>query len=209
MKRRAQFLFLVVFYRMSVPSIIQSLTGNFPASCRDPEEIIWSWKEALTLEFLNQLKRVLHHRNLYKFKDLRTADECKKSRACGNRASFSKNLSKVEKSMSDEEYNKCLVVLPLWLEWFFPDSHLTTQFLMCKELNNDHLVFDRLFLEAPLSMCINKFASTKDELELHYGSTMTRLLVQACIIRALCPDKCILMFDDNSSGSFCHVQICP
>ena len=80
---------------------------------------------------------------------------------------------------------------------------------MHKEVKNDRLFFDGSFFEASFSACINKVASSKDEIELHCGSTMTRNLLQMRNIRTSHPYKHILLFDDEASYSCRHVKIYP
>ena len=67
--------------------------------------------------------------------------------------------------------------------------HLTPQGLIYKEGNSDQLVFYDSFLETSSSTYINTFASTKDEIELHYSPTMMRYLVRMRDILISCPDK--------------------
>ena len=62
-------------------------------------------------------------------------------------------------------------------------------------------------METPFSTSINTFYSTKDETKLYCGSAMNRHIVQICNIRIFCPDKEILVFNDNASGAFCHAKL--
>ena len=137
------------------------------------------------------------------------AELCRKACAYGNHPSISKNLEKFEKTLRKEERNKCAEAFPCWLELFFSRIFLTPQDLICKEGKSDRLFFDFSFLETPFSICVNKFASTKDEIELYCSSAMTRHLVRTHDIRFFCPDKDNLLLDYCDSGALLHVRIHP
>ena len=201
-ERRLQFIFLSLVYRMCMPSMMWSLTGNYTASCRDLEQILWAFSDALQPERLRQLSRVLHHHNHYKFKEDATSDQRKQIHAYGNHSSVGRNLIKVEKTLNKEERNKHVAAFPCWLERFFPDMFLTPQCLVCKEGKKDNLVFDGSFMETPFSICINAFTSTKDEITLHYGTVMTRHLVRTHNIRMSYHGRDILLFDGDAAGNF-------
>ena len=152
MERRMKFLFLEVIHRLYSPSIIHSLTRNWTASCSDLEKILEFCKGALPPYFLKQIEHVLCN-HISSYLNGRTTAV----HAYINHPSFSKNLTKVEKTLRKEECTNHLEVLSCWLERFFPDICLTTQVLIFKEGKNDHLVFDGSFLEATFSTYINKF----------------------------------------------------
>ena len=132
-----------------------------------------------------------------------------KFRACDNHTSVANNITKVESNLKKEERNKHVAVFRCWLEHFFPCLHLTPQGLICKEGKIDLLIFNGSFLETPFSTCVNQFASTSDEIEPHYGTAIARYLAQTHNIRTSCPDKKILLFDENASGVFQHTNLHP
>ena len=100
-------------------------------------------------------------------------------------------------------------MFPCCLDHFLPDLHLTPHGIICKEGEIDLLVFDRSFLDAPFSNCINQFASTTDKIELQRGIAMTSHLVQTCNLLTSHPSKEILIFDDYTSGALRHVKLHP
>ena len=111
-ERRLQFLFLAIIHRLHVPSIIRSLTGNYTAAYRDPDEILRACNAALTPELLTQLKRVLHHHNPSKLTGHVTAQQREEARKCGKHASVAKHLTKVQKTLNKEERNKHITAFP-------------------------------------------------------------------------------------------------
>ena len=132
-KRRLKFLFLVTIHDcLHVPSIIPSLPGNCTATCRYPVQIINSCSKALTPDLLFRLKHSLRHHNPSKRKVHVTVEKCREARVCGNHASVSKHLSKVESTLNKEEWNTYVIFFPSWLEHLFPNMFLTPQGLMCK-----------------------------------------------------------------------------
>ena len=138
-----------------------------------------------------------------------TAEQLRQARACGNHTSVANNVPKVEHALNKEDCKKHVEVFPCWLERFFPDTCTAPHGLICKEVKSDRLVLDGSFLETPFSTYINQFASTMDKIELHYGTEMTRHLVQTHDLRTSCPSKDILLFDDEASGVFRHVTLHP
>ena len=111
--------------------------------------------------------------------------------------------------MSKEERNKHIEIFPHWLELYFSKTHITPQGIFCKEDKNYHLDFEGSFLETPYSACVNKFALTKDEIELNRDSAMTRCLVRMNNIQISYLKKDVLIFDNYFSGKFCHVKFHP
>ena len=131
-ERRLQFLFLAIIHRLHVPSIIRSLTGNYTATYREPDKILRACDEALTPELLTQLKRVLHHHNPSTLIGHVTAQQRQEARKYGNYASVAKHLTKVEKPLNKEEWNKYVTAFSCWLERFFSNLFITPQGLICK-----------------------------------------------------------------------------
>ena len=75
-----QCLLLVVTHELHAPSIMRSLFRNCAASSRDPDKIVKDHKDALLLELLAQLKRVLRNHNSTKFEGYITTE--KQTRPC-------------------------------------------------------------------------------------------------------------------------------
>ena len=62
------------------------------------------------------------------------------------------------------------------LEYFLPDTCLTLKGQIHKESKRKLLSFDGYFFKAPFYTCINNFASTKGEIELHCDLAMMKYL---------------------------------
>ena len=56
---------------------------------------------------------------------------------------------------------------------------------------------------------MNQFPSTRDEIKLHCGSPMARNLAQTHNIRTSCPDKEILLINEDALGEFLHAKQHP
>ena len=126
------FLLLALIHRLRVPSITWSLTGNYTATCRDPDKILKACSAALTPELLVQLNRVLHHHNPSNLAGHVTAQQRQEAFAHGNYDAVAKHLAKVEEILNKEERNKHVTAFPCWLESFFPNMFITLQSLICK-----------------------------------------------------------------------------
>ena len=131
------------------------LNSNYAASYRESDKVLRECKGNLSKELPTQLKRVLHHHNPKKIIGHVTVDKRRQSRACGNHAFVSKNTTKVYTTLSKQQCDKHVAVIPCWLEKFFHNLHLTSQGLICREGKNDRLAFYGSFLETPFFTCMN------------------------------------------------------
>ena len=132
-ERTLQLISLAVTYILHVPSIILSLTGNCKASYIDPDTMIQEYKYVLHPDLLAQIKLALNYYNPTKFVGHVIAEKLRHARACGNHASVTNNVPKVESTLSKEEREKCVIVFLRWIEQLFPDFYLTPQDIVCKK----------------------------------------------------------------------------
>ena len=86
------------------------LTGNYTKYYRDPDSMLQEYKDALPLDLLAQLKRVLNHHNATKFLGHITEEKNRKYRAYVNQALSANSIPKIESTLNKEERNKHVVV---------------------------------------------------------------------------------------------------
>ena len=124
-----------MIHRLYVTSIVHYLNRNYTASYRVSNKILRHHKQALPLDPLAQLKRVLNHHNPNKFIGHVEADYRRQARTYDDHHSISKNTTKLDATLTKEECKNLAAAFLHWLEPFLPvlESHPVRHYLQRRQ----------------------------------------------------------------------------
>ena len=111
--------------------------------------------------------------------------------------------------MNKEEWNKFVVALPCWIEYFIPYLYLSPQGLIQKLGKKDRLIFNASFLVNPHSKYVNYFTLAEDKINLVFQYTFLCYIHRIYNLHITYHDKELMTMDDDASNTYCHIKLYP